>query len=107
MREYNVYMDESYKEYMTSNDKYMFDEWGCAEVVDEEKGVGVSYNFSYDQGESCCAIYPMFRNENGEYWEDDCYRFRAYDIDFDDPDWKAKLEKEMNGYLDEIMGDKE
>lgn len=97
-REFGLYMDESYK-----NNTDSWDEWGCAELVDEEKGIGVSYNFSYDQGESCCAIYPMYHSKDGDYWNDDTCTFKAYDIDFDDADWKLKLEKTMNEYLNKLM----
>lgn len=96
-REFDLYMTETYKNYTDS-----WDEWGCAELVDEENKIGVDYNFCYDNGECCCAMYQMIYDSE-EGWSDDCTTCYAYEIDFDNPDWKTELEKTMNEFLDKLM----
>ena len=75
-----------------------YDEWGCAYVSLGET-MGVEYNLCIDNttGESIneSAIYRVdYMEENDEY-ETDCCTFIHYEIDFDNPRWKKKLEDAM------------
>lgn len=75
-----------------------FDEWGCAFVsVGEE--LGVEYNLcidnTTDECENCSAIYKVDYNEKTKYIETDYSTFIHYEIDFDNPEWKAELENAM------------
>lgn len=70
------------------------DEWGCAYLWLGDD-IGVEYNFCFDNGESCCAIYKMELNNETDYMETDYDKFNHYDIDFDNPNWKEELENAM------------
>lgn len=85
--EFECNIDESYKDKET-------DEWGCAFIwIGGE--IGVEYNFCIDGGNNCCAIYKIELNFETEYIETDYNLFEHYEIDFDDTDWKKKLEDAM------------
>ena len=86
--EFECNMSEEFKGYENH------DEWGCACVWFGEN-IGVEYNFCYDDGESCCAIYKMEFNNGSGYMDTDYSTFIHYDVDFDNPEWKNKLENAM------------
>ena len=81
-------MSNEYKEYTS------FDEWGSATLWLNDKQ-GVEYNFCIDSGCNSCAIYKMECNEETEMWETDYSTFEHYEIDFDNVNWEAELEKAM------------
>lgn len=81
-------MSEEYKTYESH------DEWGCACVwIGEDKGA--EYNFCFDGGNSCCAIYKMEMNHETGYMETDYSIFVHYDIEWDKENWKEELEDAM------------
>ena len=71
-----------------------FDEWGCAYVSLGEEA-GVEYNLCVDNGENCSAIYRVDHNEKNDCIETDYSKFVHYEIDFNNPKWKKKLENAM------------
>lgn len=77
-----------------NNDIQNWDEWGCAELWLGEK-IGVEYNFCIDDGEDYSAIYKMEFNEDTGYYEVDYDKFVGYEVDFDDVEWRNKLENAM------------
>ena len=84
-----------------------YDEWGCAYVSLGET-MSVEYNLCIDNttGESIneSAIYRVdYMEENDEY-ETDCCTFIHYEIDFDNPRWKKKLEDAMCEALIKFFG---
>lgn len=81
-------MSEEYKDYRNH------DEWGCAFAWLEDKDIGVEYNFCFDCGNSCCAIYKAITNSDG-YLETDYSEFVHYDIDFDNDNWREEFENAM------------
>lgn len=79
----------------TYGDKHSsYDEWGCAYIWLREE-IGVEYNLCVDGKENCSAIYKMELNKEIDYMETDTDIFVHYEIDFDDDDWKKKLEDAM------------
>ncbi len=75
-----------------------FDEWGYAFVsVGDE--LGVEYNLCIDnttnENINCSAIYKTDYNEESGYIETDECTFIHYEIDFNNPKWKKKLENAM------------
>lgn len=88
--EFECNMSNEYKDYKNH------DEWGCAFIwFGENSEIGVEYNFCFDDGESCCAIYKMGLNEKTDYMETDYDTYVHYDIDFDNDNWKEELENAM------------
>lgn len=97
--DYHFYCDISKSRVLNEiADTTGFDEWGCAYVSLDET-MSVEYNLCIDNttGESIneSAIYRVdYMDENDEY-ETDCNTFIHYEIDFDNPKWKQKLENAM------------
>ena len=86
--EFECNISEEYKTYENH------DEWGCAFVWLGEN-IGVEYNFCFDNGESCCAIYKMELNHETDYMETDYDKYNHYDVNFNNPNWKEELENAM------------
>lgn len=93
---YEIYMDESYKDKRDS-----WDEWGCA-CLYENGEWKLDYNYCFDEGESCCAIYRMLKGSDGIAYSTDTSTFKHYDIEWDKPDWEARLVNTMKVYLREL-----
>ena len=78
-----------------------FDEWDYAYVSLGENGeeAEVEYNLCIDNttGENVnsSAIYPAYYNEMEDCLETDYSTFIHYEIDFNNPEWKAELENAM------------
>lgn len=73
------------------------DIWSFAELLIGNKGV--EYNFCIDDSTNeainSSAIYPTYLNEKEDYWETEYNNFIHYEIDFNDKNWKKKLENAM------------
>lgn len=98
-RKFDVYMDETFI------NKIDEDDWGCAELIDKEKGIGCEYNYCIQtetNGElnNCSAIYLITCDKDDNVWETDYQSCKRYEIEWR-YDWKEKLEKAMNDFLDE------
>ena len=114
MKRYNKSNVEYYN-YITSEiaaaikklpgEQYCYDEWGLIECFGVD--TGVDYNLCIDNttGEMIneSAFYPMYRNPNSGYWEDDTSTWVHYEINFDDPNWKSDVEQFARNYLKEVM----
>ena len=91
--EYEINISSKYK------NKNCIDEWGAAFVwLDDDHGV--EYNYCYDNGKCCSAIYKMEMKYNypkypDGYMETDYSTFEHYEIDFTDKDWEQNLVDEM------------
>lgn len=72
-----------------------YDAWGEAQVWNGK--IGAEYNLCFD-GENCSAIYLMEEDDDG-YWSTDSSTFEHYEIDPDDPEWKDKLIKTMQEFV--------
>lgn len=91
----SILKDNTLEEIANTN---YFDEWGCAYVsLGEEKGV--EYNLCIDnttnENINCSAIYKTDYNDKEDCIETDTSTFIHYEIDFDNPEWKAELENAM------------
>ncbi|MBO5828885.1 MAG: hypothetical protein J6R59_10610 [Paludibacteraceae bacterium] len=79
-------------------DTNCFDEWGFA-YVSFGDNIGVEYNLCIDNTTSeninCSAIYRTDYNEEEDCIETDTSTFVHYEIDFNNPKWKEKLENAM------------
>ena len=90
--EYEININASYASEET-------DEWGAA-FVWVNGNHGVEYNFCYDSGECCSAIYKTGMNYKHRdypdgYMETDYSTFEHYEIDFSNEDWMLDLIREM------------
>ena len=98
--EYEINMDESYV------DIEDIDEWGCAQVWDDENKIGAEYNYCIDNSTNeminCCAIYWMYEDDE-ENWHTDGSDYQHYEIDFSDKDWKEKLIAAMKQFVIEHL----
>ncbi len=97
-REFEINIDISYKNKFT-------DEWGAANLYDDESGYGVDYNYCVEDVDvNSCAMYLMKKDNDGVY---DTYYdcFRHYEIEWDKADWQDRLEKQMNEFLDDMLSD--
>ena len=74
-----------------------FDEWGCTVSLGET--MVVEYNLcidnTTDNNVDSSAIYKVTYNAQSDEYETDCSGFISYEIDFDNPKWKRKLENAM------------
>lgn len=89
--EFDLQINDSYK------DIEDIEEWGCAFLwLDDNRGV--EYNFCIDNSTNehinCSAIYPAYVNSEG-YMENDTSWWIHYEIDFNEPQWREKLEMAM------------
>lgn len=100
-RDFELNMDISYK------DKNNFDEWGCACLYDDEKGLGVDYNYCIEDGENYCALYLIEYQSNDEVYHTDYDCFEHYEIKWERADWADLLEKAMNEFLDKKILERE
>lgn len=89
------FSDEIINEYMN---KENIDEWGVATVTINEE-YGAEYNICIDDGDNESAIYFQELDENGGFWQTDFSNCKHYEIDFNNPNWREDLEKEMKNYL--------
>ena len=79
------------------------DEWGCACVSLNDED-GAEYNYCMENGESYCAIYGytlVGDPDNYHYYATDFDCYRHYDIEWDKPNWKELLIKEMEDFAKE------
>ena len=71
------------------------DIWSAGLIWLGEK-IGVEYNYCIqDDGTNCSAIYKMEFNEKTDYMDTDYTTFFSYEVDFNDVEWKNKLENAM------------
>lgn len=89
------------KKYKNEN---CIDDWGCAYAWYEEN-IGVEYNFCIDNGENYSAIYKLEFNDKTGCMETVTNKFKHYKIDFNDSDWKNKLEQEMYKVLETFINE--
>lgn len=91
----NIIKREALKEIANTD---CYDEWGCAYVSLGET-MSVEYNLCIDnttnENINESAIYRVDYNEEYDEYETDCNEFIHYEIDFDNPKWKQKLENAM------------
>ena len=90
-------------------DTNSFDEWSCTFISLENSArlgekIGVEYNLCVDNGKNLSAIYKVDYNEETNCIETDYSKFVHYEIDFDNPRWKEKLENAMCKTLIEFFG---
>ena len=75
-----------------------FDAWDCAYVSISDE-IGVEYNLCIDnttnENINCSAIYKTNYYAEGDYIETDTSTYNHYEINFDNPKWKAELENAM------------
>ena len=87
-------------------DTDFFDEWGCVFVSLGEE-IGVEYNLCIDnttnENINSSAIYKVDYNEKDDCIETDYNKFIHYEIDFNNPKWKKKLENAMCKVLIEFF----
>lgn len=81
-------MTEEYESYE------IYDEWGCAYVWFGGNR-GAEYNFCIDELDNYSAFYKMELNEKTGYMETDYDSNIHYEIDFNESNWKEKLENAM------------
>lgn len=91
---YKFNVDENaIREALKNHDSY--DSWGEVEYSNDKRGV--DYNICIDNSTEetgfCCAFYKIYADKDGVWHHDDCCEYYCYDIDFDDKDWKKKLEE--------------
>ena len=87
-------------------DTDFYDEWGGA-YISVGNYVGVEYNLCIDnttnENINSSAIYKTDYNEREDCIETDGTTFIHYEIDFDNPEWKEKLEDAMCDALIEFF----
>ena len=88
------FSDEIIDMYM---DKENIDEWGVATVTIDGL-YGAEYNICIEDGNNESAIYFQELDENN-FWQTDFSNYKHYEIDFNNPNWKEDLKKEMKNYL--------
>lgn len=75
-----------------------FDEWGCA-YISISDDIGVEYNLCIDnttnENIDCSAIYKTDFNEEDNCIYTDTSTYVSYEVDFNNPKWKSKLENAM------------
>ena len=86
-----INLNESYR------NKTDIDEWGCACCwLDEDETVGAEYNYCFENGKSYCAFYGFTQFSEVDYtYYTDFDAYRHYDIEWDKPDWKERLSKNL------------
>lgn len=89
-----TFNDEIIKKY---NNKENIDEWGYALVTINGK-YGAEYNLCIEDGKNYSAIYFQECDEKG-IWQTDFTNSKHYEVDFSNPNWKQKLQREMKHYV--------
>ena len=94
---YECNIDKKEILYEISNSDY-FDEWGDV-YISLGKEIGAEYNLCVDnttnENLNCSAIYKVDYNKKNECFETDYNSYIHYEIDFNNPKWKVKLENAM------------
>lgn len=88
--------DYLFKCNITANDYKIMtscDVWDAAYIRCGSKGV--EYNFCMDNGCNYSAIYMSEETHDGKYFMTDSSRYECYEIDFEDMEWKKKLEEQI------------
>ena len=97
-REYSFDCNISEKDYYNNLGDSEIEIWAAAFLWDENKNVGVEYNFSIDmtmdEPENCSAIYKSCNNDEGNL-ETDYNEYISYEIDFYEDAWRDELKKAM------------
>lgn len=96
--EFELNMDDSYKNYET------IDEWEMATVWVED--YGAEYNLCLQNGDNYSAIYFMEHNDETDYWDTDSSCFEHYEIDFNNPNWKLELKETMYNFVINMINKK-
>lgn len=96
---YSWFCDMSKREILKGiADTDCYDEWGCAYISLGDE-MGVEYNLCIDnttnENINNSAIYKTDYDAEGNCIETDYTTFIPYEIDFDNPKWKRKLEDAM------------
>lgn len=95
--EFECNISEEYK------DNDYIDEWGSAFVWYGDD-MGVEYNFCIDGDTNSSAIYKTEINKKTGYMETDYSEFVHYEVDFNDAEWRNKLEEAMCNALIKLHG---
>lgn len=73
-----------------------YDTWGEVEYGDDERAVdyNICIDNSTEETEYCSAFYRIYnKNGRGLWQHDGCQEWYAYEIDFNDENWEAKLKE--------------
>ena len=96
-------VDDETKIYYPTKDELTSEPDVWIGLVESQLGYAVDYNyFVSDDGEQYSALYPCYKNKDGNI-AIETSKYREYNIDFANRNWKNELIKEALDYLNEII----